>query len=243
MVLVPERRNLKSFWGLPGAHALLRATGISITTGLHSSSVPQLGWQAPVGGRQRAASVERYLGLEPPKARARCQRSSYSLLPEISRVQYQSSKVSGAPFPPLPPLPLFYTRCGGEGGSGKMVCFIVFFPPLLEVHPFLSYFPPTRDLSTSQPAQPLVRKRGSKPRGFLGETPPTARSPSPGSSGALLRLLAALAPAPCGLRAPLDGGSGSGEEAPSGRRARSSGGGTLLCLCPRLHTPRRAMPT
>ena len=248
MVLVPKRRNLKSFWGLPGAHALLKATDISITTGLQSSSVLQLGWQAPAGGRQRAASVERYLGLEPPLAGGRRQRSSYSLLPEISRVQSQSSEESGAPSPTSPFI-LHPVRGGGGKGVGRwfvLLCFFFssFFFSLKFILSFLSYFPPTRDLSTSLPAQPPVRKRGSKPRGFLGETPPTARNPSPGSPSAQLRSPAALTLAPCGPRAPPpDGGSGSGEEAPSGRRAPSRGGGTLLCLCPRLHTPLRAMPT
>ena len=43
MEIVPKRRNLKCVWGLPRALALLRATDISITTGLQSSLVPQLG--------------------------------------------------------------------------------------------------------------------------------------------------------------------------------------------------------
>lgn len=86
-----------------------------------------------------------------------------------------------------------------------MVCSIVLFFSFFSLKfilSFLSYFPPTRDLSTSQPAQPLVRKRGSKPRGFLGETPPTARNPSPGSTGAWLPFPAALTQHPGRPRAP-----------------------------------------
>ena len=59
-----------------------------------------------------------------------------------------------------------------------------------------SYFPPARDLSASQPAQPLVGKRGCSPRGFLGEPPPAALHPSPRSSGARLCFPAALTRAP-----------------------------------------------
>lgn len=89
------------------------------------------------------------------------------------------------------------------GRLSVLLCFFPFFSSKF-ILPFLSYFPPTRDLPTSQPAQPLVRTRGSTPRGFLGETPPTARNPSPGSSGAWLRFPAALNPAPGGPTGPPD---------------------------------------
>lgn len=53
MVSVPKRRNLKSVRGLPRALALLRAAGISITTGLHSSSAPVLRCVSPGVGKGR----------------------------------------------------------------------------------------------------------------------------------------------------------------------------------------------
>lgn len=100
---------------------------------------------------------------------------------------------------PLSRLYIDFTQGEGVGlkGVGRwfvLLCF--FFSSLKFILSLLSYFPPTRDLPTSYPAQPLTGKRGCTPRGFLGEPPPAARTRSPGSPRAQLQFPAALTPAP-----------------------------------------------
>lgn len=82
--------------------------------------------------------------------------------------------------PPHPPFSLFYTRTHTGGWGGVFYCASFF----LKFISFLStYFPPTRDLSTSQPAQSLVEVWWPA-RGFLGEPPSGYSLPKPTSLSA-----------------------------------------------------------
>lgn len=140
-------------------------------------------------GRQRTALVKKYLELAPPNVGGCGYLWTYSSFLVISGVLPRTSAQCLA-LPPLRPSPtasafLFilhaHTRTRTHtGGWGVFYCASFF----LKFISFLStYFPPTRDLSTSQPAQSLVEVWWPA-RGFLGEPPSGYSLPKPTSLSA-----------------------------------------------------------
>lgn len=125
MVSVPKRRKPKCVWGLPRALALLGATSISITTGLHPSTSCARPCRLKARGRQRTASVERYLGLAPPYAGGCCQRSNYRYF-----LKFPEFWPEHGPSPHHARLSLASTLGLGVGRSGMAIgdCFILLFP-------------------------------------------------------------------------------------------------------------------